>query len=232
MARWVSRRLVRASCLMAWLAFGAVTSAQANPPPAVSSPYLPLPTPIPSPSLPLPTPIPSPSLPLPTPIPSPYVPLPTPIPSPSLLTVPSPAPSSSPPTLASPDPSLLNSPLAPGNSNGPETADQAAPESGQLPLFPRAASRGPDPAAAPMAPSKSAGQASAPSSQTDQTGSRTVCPILGVGGNGCQGLPQWIIQQLAETGYGGFLALVTGLILSLVGVGGLILHRRRGQLLS
>jgi LPXTG-motif cell wall-anchored protein len=56
-----------------------------------------------------------------------------------------------------------------------------------------------------------------------------VCPVLGGGGNGCQGLPTWLIQQLAETGYRGVVALVAGVILCLAGIAGLWRGRRRRQ---
>jgi LPXTG-motif cell wall-anchored protein len=35
------------------------------------------------------------------------------------------------------------------------------------------------------------------------------------------------VQQLAETGYGGMVALMGGVILAIVGIGGLIFGRRR-----
>jgi LPXTG-motif cell wall-anchored protein len=38
-----------------------------------------------------------------------------------------------------------------------------------------------------------------------------------------------LIQQLAETGYKGIVALLAGLILTLVGIAGLILRRRRSH---
>jgi hypothetical protein len=238
LALWVSRRLVPAACLMAFLALGTTMSSQGIAPrPAAlhsvpprsptTSRALPLPSPIPSPSLPLPSPIPSPSLPLPSPIPSPPLPHPSPIPlpSPPLL---SPAPS---PSHQSPVPSSRPSPPA-LDTTGVRKADPAVRKSSQPPLSPRTASRGNGPAAGSRALSKSSGHGSARSPQMRRTGSPTVCPILGVGGDGCPGLPQRILQQLAETGYGRILALIVGVILVLAGIGGLIRSRRRPQMLS
>ncbi len=172
-------------------------------------------------------------------IPAPLAPsrsllLPSPIPSlsSSVPTLPSPVPSPSLPTLQSPAPSLLPSPPTPEVPQGLGNTDPAVPQSSQSPLSPPGASGGADPADRPMAPSKSSGQGSAPSRQTDRAGSSQVCPILGLGGGGCPGLPPSIIQQLAETGYGGILALIAGAILVLAGVGGLILRRRRRHLLT
>ena len=88
----------------------------------------------------------------------------------------------------------------------------------------------------PAAPRAAAGAHSAttgstPSPQARRIDSVAVCPILGVGGNGCQGLPPWLIQQLAETGYGGMVALLAGVILCLTGIAGLMRRRRRRQAL-
>jgi LPXTG-motif cell wall-anchored protein len=90
---------------------------------------------------------------------------------------------------------------------------------------------GPDPAVRPAAGAYSAASGSAPSPLAIRSVPIAVCPILGVGGNGCLGIPPWLIQQLAETGYGGMLALLAGIILCLAGIAGLTRRRRRRQAL-
>jgi len=111
-------------------------------------------------------------------------------------------------------------------------APPAAPQAGQDPPSLPADSSGLDPAAPRAAAgAHSATTGSTPSPQTRRTDSVAVCPILGVGGNGCQGLPPWLIQQLAETGYGGMVALLAGVILCLTGIAGLMRRRRRRQAL-
>ena len=234
---WVSRRLVRAVCLMAFLAFGMTMSTHGMAPrPAAShsvpsrsptgSRALPLLPPIPTPSLPLPSPIRTLSLPLPSPIPSPPVPHPSPIPVPS---PPLPSPMHS-PSNQSPSPSSLPSQFA-RDTSGVRKPDAAVRKSSQSPLS-RAASRSSGSTAGSRTLSKLSGHGSTRSPQMRRTGSPTVCPILGAGGDGCPGLPQRILQQLAETGYGRILALVVGGIFVLAGIGGLMLSRRRPQMLS
>jgi LPXTG-motif cell wall-anchored protein len=93
-----------------------------------------------------------------------------------------------------------------------------------------------DPDIRPFTPSGSSAEASSlqaatPSPKSADTASN-VCPILGGGGSGCQSTPAWLIQQRAETGYSGIVALLAGVILTLAGIAGLILRRRRSHTLS
>jgi hypothetical protein len=109
----------------------------------------------------------------------------------------------------------------------PPALSQAGQTPPPLPAYPS----GLDPAVRPAAGAYSATSGSTPSPQASRADPVGVCPILGDGGNGCQGLPPWLIQQLAETGYGGVVALLAGVILCLAGIAGLRRGRRRRQAL-
>jgi hypothetical protein len=233
LAPGVSRIVILASCLVAGLTLGAAVSAlRANAAPASLS-EVPLPSIAPSPTLPLPSPLPSAPLPIPSPLPSPTLPLPSPLPSPSLLSPspsplsPSPSPSASLPPLQSAVPSGLSANQSPTVSSavGAPADSQTEQDLASAPAGPG----GLDPNVRGAAGAYSARSGSAPSPAASITHTVGVCPVLGGGGNGCQGLPTWLVQQLAETGYRGVVALLAGVILCLAGIAGLRRGRRRRQ---
>lgn len=156
----------------------------------------------------LPLPIPTPTLP---PLPSPSIP---PLPSPTAPPLPSPVPSSQPLPTSIPGAGIAPPPTLPAL-----TATPGVPDPGNLPL-----------ASSSSSAQRSSSTDPAPSPANAGTGGGNVCPILGGGGSGCQSLPAWLVQQLAETGYPGIFALLAGVILTLAGIGGLL--RRRRQALS
>jgi LPXTG-motif cell wall-anchored protein len=148
----------------------------------------------------------------PVPVPSPSVPMFQPPVPPSLppLPVPTSVPDVGIPLPADPQPAQVLPTLLPT----PGVPDQAT-----RPLTPSDPStQGPPPTQA------------SPSPKTASTGAGGVCPVLGGGGPGCQSVPAWLSQQLADTGYRGIAALLVGITLTLAGVAGWIVRRRRQAL--
>ena len=145
--------------------------------------------------------------------------------------IPSPVPSSSLPPLQSPVSS--GPPTGPSPSNSPAAGfgPPGVSQTGQGPPSPASNPSGFDPAFGAAAGTYAGSLGTKPSPLAARTDPAGVCPILGNGGNGCQGLPPWLIQQLAETGYGGVVVLLAGVILCLAGIAGLTRRRRRRQAL-